>query len=262
MLTYAALGLLVGAVMGLTGAGGGVLAVPALVGIMGFSVTEAAPIALVAVASGASIGTLDSLRRKIARYRAAIWMAATGVPMATLGLGVAHHTPERALKIMFAGLLLWIAFKFFKRLDAARAEHSLQASLHPDTGRFVWTASTTLLLGLMGAVTGFVAGLLGVGGGFVLVPLLKRFTTLSMHQIVATSLMVIALVSVGGVVSAFAHGLPMAWPNSGWFALATVVGVMASRKLAPRLPEIVIQRGFAALLIVAAGAMLTKVFAI
>lgn len=263
MLTIAVLGLIVGAVMGLTGAGGGVLAVPALVAIMGWSVAEAAPVALTAVTSGAWVGTINSLRAGIARYRAALWMAVLGVPATTLGLWAAQHTPERALKILFALLLLWLAFRFFKRPRAvsaeARAERKLHAPLHAETGRFVWNASTVALLGAMGVVAGFAAGLLGVGGGFVLVPLLKRFTKLSMHQIVATSLMVIALVSLGGVASAYAHGVAIAWPHSAWFAGATILGVLASRSLAPHLSETTVQRGFAVLLVVAAGAMIAKV---
>lgn len=264
MLTFAAIGLLVGAVMGLTGAGGGVLAVPALVAVMGWRVAEAAPVALLAVASGAWIGTIDSLRRGIARYRAALWMAIIGIPATSLGLIAARHTPERALNILFALLLLWLAWRFFKRPRdvhvEANTEHNTLVSMHPETGRFVWTWPTAALLGAMGAVTGFMAGLLGVGGGFVLVPLLKRYTALNMQQIVATSLMLIALVSTGGVVSALAHGVTIAWPQSAWFAFATIIGVLISRKLAAHLSETVIQRGFAALLVVAAALMLGKVF--
>lgn len=262
MLTLAIIGLAIGLVMGLTGAGGGVLAVPALVMVMGWTMAEAAPTALLAVMGGAWIGTFDSLRRRIARYRAALWIALIGIPATSLGLIAARHTPERALKIIFALLLVWLALRFLRTSSAAHAE-SLAAPTHPltldpETGRFVWTWTTAALLGAMGIVTGFAAGLLGVGGGFVLVPLLKRYTPLTMQHIVATSLMVVALVSLGGVVSATLHGAPLSWRESGWFIAATIAGVIVSRALAPHLREITIQRGFAALLLVAAAAMAWK----
>ena len=84
------LGILVGGVMGVTGAGGGILAVPALVGGLGWTVQQAAPVALIAVASGASIGALDGLRRGQVRYRAAILMAVVGIPCTSPGLQLAH----------------------------------------------------------------------------------------------------------------------------------------------------------------------------
>jgi uncharacterized membrane protein YfcA len=61
------LGILVGAILGLTGAGGGILAVPALVAGMGLSMQQAAPMALVAVAGSAVLGALEGLRKKLVR---------------------------------------------------------------------------------------------------------------------------------------------------------------------------------------------------
>ena len=68
------LGVVVGVVLGLTGAGGGILAVPALVIGMGWSVQEATPVALIAVASGAALGAFDGLCKGLVRYKAALVM--------------------------------------------------------------------------------------------------------------------------------------------------------------------------------------------
>ncbi|MCP6726012.1 TSUP family transporter, partial [Klebsiella pneumoniae] len=62
------LGALVGAVLGLTGAGGGILAVPALMASQGWSVQQAAPVALLAVAAGAALGAWEGWRRGEVRY--------------------------------------------------------------------------------------------------------------------------------------------------------------------------------------------------
>ena len=86
MLISLILGVLVAAVLGLTGAGGGILAVPALVAGLGWSMQHAAPVALIAVAGGAGIAAIGGFRRKLVRYRAAALMAVAGIPVFTAGL--------------------------------------------------------------------------------------------------------------------------------------------------------------------------------
>ena len=63
--------------------------------------------------------------------------------------------------------------------------------MNPDTGRLAWTPATAAALAGTGAVTGLMTGLLGVGGGFIIVPMLRKLTDVPMHGVVATSLMVI-----------------------------------------------------------------------
>ena len=86
VLAALSLGVVVGAVLGLTGAGGGILAVPALVVGLGWSMQQAAPVALIAVAGGAAVGAIEGFRRRLVRYRAAILMAATGIPVTFIGI--------------------------------------------------------------------------------------------------------------------------------------------------------------------------------
>ena len=95
------LGLLLGAVLGLSGAGGGILAVPALVAGMGWSMQQAAPVALIAVAGSAALGALEGLRRGLVRYKAALLMACVGVPMTSLGVRVASMTSQHTLRVLF-----------------------------------------------------------------------------------------------------------------------------------------------------------------
>jgi uncharacterized membrane protein YfcA len=187
------LGIVVGAVLGLTGAGGGILAAPALVAGMGWSMQQAAPVALIAVAGGAALGAVEGLRKGLVRYKAALVMVISGLPFVSIG-----------------------------------------------------------------AFTGFMTGLLGVGGGFVIVPMLRRFTNMSMHGIVATSLMVIALVGSGGVVAAVVHGIVLPLQTTALFALATAIGMLLGRQLAAHTVERHIQLGFSLVLIVVASGLFYK----
>jgi uncharacterized protein len=261
----AALGLFIGVVMGLTGAGGGVLAVPALVSLMGWSMQQAAPVALVAVACGALIGTIEGLQRGLVRYRAAALMAAAGVPFTVLGQGLAQQLPELWLKGVFSALLLFVAIRIFKQSSSelnaeSQAELKLNAlaRIDPNTQRFVWTLPTAFLLSGIGMITGFAAGLLGVGGGFILVPLLARFTPLTMHSIVASSLMVMSLVSIGGVANALHQGLHLPLEVTAIFAIATIIGMLIGRRVAHQLPAKTVQQGFASLMIAVAILLMSK----
>ena len=263
MLVSLVLGVLVGAVLGLTGAGGGILAVPALVVGLGWTMQQAAPVALIAVAGGASIGALEGFRRKLVRYRAAGLMALTGIPVTALGVQAAHAVPQRVLLGLFAAIMLLVAFRLlvqaFKGVPGEAHTASTFGRIDTHTGRFVWTPLTTLLLAGIGALTGFMTGLLGVGGGFVIVPLLRRFTELSMHGIVATSLLVIAMVGIGGVISAVLHGAVLPLELTFLFTAATAAGMLAGRSASQRLSAAHVQVGFGIVLLAVASGLLLKV---
>jgi uncharacterized membrane protein YfcA len=83
-----------------------------------------------------------------------------------------------------------------------------------------------------------------VGGGFVIVPALTRFTELSARSIVATSLAVIALASIGGVGAAAWHGA-IAWRIALPFAIGSVFATLAARVIAARVAGPRLQQGFA-----------------
>ncbi len=263
MLLSLVLGTLVGTVLGLTGAGGGILAVPALVVGLGWTMQQAAPVALIAVAGGASIGAMEGFRRKLVRYRAAALMAATGIPVTALGIRAAHAMSQRVLLTLFAAVMLLAAVRLLaqasKGMPAEAHSPSTFGRIDVQTGRFVWTQLTTLLLAGIGALTGFLTGLLGVGGGFVIVPLLRRFTELSMHSIVATSLMVIAIVGMGGVLTAVFHGADLPLGLTLLFTAAIAGGMLAGRYASNRLSATHVQVGFAIVLLFVAIGLLVKV---
>jgi len=253
------LGILIGAVLGLTGAGGGILAVPALVFGMGWTMQQAAPVALIAVAAGAAIGAFEGLRRKLVRYKAALLMAAVGMTITPFGFRVAQLMPQRWLSAGFALVMLVVAVRLIRKGSAGENEQAQKVGcINPDTGRFSWNAPTAALLAGIGAVTGFMTGLLGVGGGFVIVPMLRRFTDVTMHGIVATSLLVIAIVGSSGVLTALLHGALVSPQVSALFAAATIVGMVTGRALARHLSERHVQAGFAVILVLVACGLLVK----
>jgi uncharacterized membrane protein YfcA len=108
-----------------------------------------------------------------------------------------------------------------------------------------------------GGVAGFLSGLLGVGGGFVIVPALKRYTDLPVQSIVATSLGVLAVISAGGAVFSAASGnldLLLAAPFSLGALAGLLIGTAFGKKISgPRLQQI-----FAVLTFVVAISLMIK----
>jgi len=259
MLTTLILGLGVGLVLGLTGAGGGVLAVPALVFSQGWTVAQAAPVGLLAVTGAALLGTVEGFMRGQVRYRAALVMALAGIPLAPLGLAAAQRAPASFLFGLFAVTLLVVAVRLL-RPTAAGALNQAPAQIDPQTGRLKWTSRVALMLGGVGALAGFLTGLLGVGGGFILVPALRKLTNIGMHGLVATSLMVITLVGGAGIATALWHDIPLPVAIALPFIAATAVGMTGGRLLVRRFHPQHVQRLFALLVIGVALLMFYRAF--
>jgi uncharacterized protein len=244
-----ALGAVVGLILAISGAGGGILAVPLLVFGLHMPMTQAAPVGLIAVGAAAALGAGLGLRDGIVRYRAAALIGLVGMALAPLGVMLARIVPNEPLLVAFSFVLGFVAWRMFDRsrhrADIAPAPVAdLPCRLDPTEGRLRWTLPCARALAATGAVAGMLSGLLGVGGGFVIVPALTRCTNLDPRSIVATSLAVIALVSVGGVTAAAVHGsvsLPVALP----FAIGAVAALMAGRQVAARVAGPHLQRAFA-----------------
>jgi uncharacterized membrane protein YfcA len=127
----------------------------------------------------------------------------------------------------------------------APARAALPCVIDARDGRLVWTRPCAQALAFTGVVAGVLSGLLGVGGGFVIVPALTRFTELPARSIVATSLAVIALASIGGVGAAAWHGA-IAWGIALPFAVGSVAASLLARVIAARVAGPRLQQGFAA----------------
>jgi uncharacterized membrane protein YfcA len=263
MMLALSFGLLIGIVLGLTGAGGGILAVPALVLGLGWPMTQAAPVALFAVGAAAAVGAVDGLRKGLVRWRAALLMASLGALFTPLGLFIAHRLPETLLMALFCVVLVIVAWRMFNQVRGDQhvgtgIDHGWQQKncmLDPQTGRLKWTLRCSATLGVVGACCGFLTGLLGVGGGFLLVPAFRQLTDIRLHGIIATSLMVIALVSAMAIFGALQAGVRI--PLEGYlFIVASIGGMVLGRLLSPKVPAKALQSAFAGLCVVVAGYLL------
>ena len=244
-------GLLVGAVMGLTGAGGGILAVPALMLALDWNVAQATPVALLAVAISAGVGAWHAWKQGLVRYRAAALMAVAGIPFTSVGIQLGAYLTPTQSGLLFAALMFYIAWRRWRNCDVVQLRfddrRDAPCSVNSVTGRIDWSWTSALLIAGIGATTGFMTGLLGVGGGFVIVPLLRKVSNVSTQGIIATSLTVIALVSGSGTAIAVGHGAQFPLDAALPFVLAAVLGMLGGRKLADKLPPRYLHCSFAAM---------------
>lgn len=251
MVIGAVFGICVGLVLGLTGAGGGMLAIPALVLGLGWTLPQAAPVALLAVGVAAMIGAVDGVRKGLVRWRAALLMAACGIAFSPIGVHISHLLPANILMTLFALAMLAAAARlvFDKGPSDTGGMGPLvmkNCMLNMDTGRLRWDGRCASTLGIVGVASGLLTGMLGVAGGFMLVPAFKQWTNIKMHGIVATSLAVVALVSLGTAISSIMRGVEIT-STGGLFIAAAMCGMVCGRLLAPSLSPRTLQVGFAIL---------------
>lgn len=245
-----ALGVFVGILLALTGAGGSVVAVPLLVFTLHLSIAEASPLGLLAVMLAAGVGAVLGLRAGTVRYKAAGLIAACGVLSVPVGIWLAQRLPNVWLTLLFVVVLAFVAIRMLRQSGHEpdtigwADDRSPLCEIDQMRGKLRWTAPCARSIMVAGMGAGFLSGLLGVGGGFVIVPALRSFTNLDIKSIVATSLAAIALVSAVGVVVAAWHGL-VNWEYAWSFASGAGLGMLAGRRMVRHLTGRRIQQMFA-----------------
>lgn len=255
-----ALGSIIGLIMGLTGAGGGVLAIPLLVFGLHLPLQQAAPVGLIAVGIAAALGAAFGLRQGIVRYRAAAIIGGSGMLMAPCGVVLAHLIPNRFLLAFFSLVLMYTALRMLRPTEQAASLAAVAPCRVEYTGqRLTWTFRCARALVGTGLVSGLLSGLLGVGGGFVIIPALTRYTDLDIRSIQATSLAVIALVSLSGASAAALSGA-VSWSLALFFAGGAMLGLLSGRLIANKLHPTHLQQAFAWFTLAIALLMLARAF--
>ncbi|PCI48962.1 MAG: permease [Moraxellaceae bacterium] len=206
-------GIVIGSILGLTGAGGSVFAVPMLVYGLQLPAQNAVGISLGAVAVSAFVGVLTRFRRGIIVWAPAGIVAVTGVSTAPLGLWTSRQIPDHFLLFAFSLLVFLIAHRMWHETRNQTAKTPIMKTAVQQSGSLIvmtqgegflssgLEVKGVILIALVGLVTGFLAGLFGVGGGFIIVPTLIILLGLGIHQAIATSLVIILFIGSSGFLS-------------------------------------------------------------
>ncbi len=257
------IGVLIGLMLGLTGAGGSVFAVPLLMLLAGLPMTDAVGLSLGAVAASTFYGSARlSLRQRTILWKPGVILAVVGAIMAPFGKWLGLQIPEPWLLASFSFLAAVIAGRMWHT-----AKHDPQAAQVVRAGNFTQTPPPDLLCNLSktgqfelrprcvsgllvgGVVVGLLSGLFGVGGGFLIVPLLLILSPISMAQAVSTSLMIIALVSSSGFISHLLMTEHNPWRLLGLIAAGGVLGMVAGQAIGDKIANALLQKIFAVCLL-------------
>jgi len=238
-------GLAIGLVIGTVGGGGSILALPVLIYVLHERVGVATTESLVVVGLAAAIAVCSSAREREVCWRIAFLFAGPAAAGALLGALGNRLVGGRALVLAFLPLMVVAAYVTWRRTSAPAG--SERAACPPSaTGR-------TAIAGFgVGALTGF----FGVGGGFVIVPVLTGWLGTSLRRAMATSLAVIAFTALSALAShLLLSGGRLDVGVTAALAAATAVGAVAGSSLRARLPRRALGHGFA-LVVVAVACLL------
>lgn len=228
-------GWVIGTVLGLLGGGGALMAIPVLIYLFDYPFRTAVGSSLVLVALGILPALVLYWRQKQVDWPSALWMGVAGM----VGAGVASRFSDLFPQPFLLGLLMVLmAVSAFNLLQGKREEVPEQTA----------KPARPWALPAAGLAIGVLTGLVGVGGGFLLVPALLFFGGLTARAAIATSLVVIGMNAVSGAVG-YLDILPLGEPSFCWLMGGSLLGSGLGFLLNRTLSEQKLKRAFAVLLL-------------
>jgi hypothetical protein len=255
-------GMVTGMVLGLFGSGGSIIALPALLYLLDVAPKSAIAMSLGVVGVTATIAAIDNWRRGNVVIRVALVFSLFGMMGTFAGARLGLLTPVIVQLGLFALVMYAAAWHMLKpvtlkpvaeadgvvvRADGTVAMSHCHDFFSPCMGH----------IALHGIGVGILTGLVGVGGGFLIVPALVLLSGIPMKQAVGTSLAIVAAKSYAGFVG-YMGGVPIDYALMGAFTAVTVVGSFIGTRLAGRVSQATLKKAFAWFLVVVATYILLK----
>jgi uncharacterized membrane protein YfcA len=235
-------GTLVGLALGLAGMGS-VFAVPLLVYGLGLGPHAAVCVSMVAVVAIALVVFARKSRIKLIELRVGSAIAAGGALGAPLGVWISKQLPPKLLLLSFAVFATAIGVGMLFTGKACEISSDAQTPLRRQPGLHAFPRRLAVMV-FVGLIAGVLSGLFGVGSGSFIIPALLFFAGVEMHRAVATSLPVVAVISLVAVTGHLIAGQRPSLVLSGLFAVGGVVGVELGSRVGGRLDSSKLQRMF------------------
>lgn len=223
-----------GVFAGLFGIGGGIIIVPALTLLAGFSLVKATGTSLAAILLPVGIlGVAAYYKARIIDLRASAYIAAGLLTSVVVGAWLANTLPVDLMRRFFAVFCLYVGWNFIDPVRRRRRGQDVQAKPEPEESP---RPSPYALIGI-GLLAGVMAGMFGIGGGNIIVPMLTLVLHYPAKRAIATSL--------GAIL--FPFGLPgvLYYYNAGtldlgaaaWIALGLFLGTVFGARITISLPS-------------------------
>ena len=238
-----ALAALIGLSLGLLGGGGSILTVPVFVYVFGFGAKTAIAASLPVVGATSLVGALGHRRAGNVALPVALVVGAVAMLGSYAGARLSSLVSGAFQLALLAVVMLAAAASMLRRPpnggDAPRPE-----------GARRWG-----LLTLAALAVGVLTGLVGIGGGFLIVPALVLLAGMPMKQAVGTSLVVIAMNSASGF-AGYLGRVELPWREMALFTVVAMAGILAGTRLVRLVSPAALRRGFALFLLVVGGLLL------
>ncbi len=234
--------LLVGLSLGLLGSGGSILTVPVLIYLAGEPEKVAIAESLGIVGAISLAGFIPCVLKKQVHWRSVVLFGLPGMAGTYLGAVFAGYVSATFQLLLFAGVMLVAAVMMFRDKTHLMLDGGLEIS-------HAWWK-----IMIEGVLVGILTGLVGVGGGFLIVPALVLLGGLPMGLAVGTSLFIIALKSFSGFYKYLdvlqGLGMSVNWELVIIFSLIGAAGSLIGNKVSDRISNAKLKKGFAIFLIV------------
>jgi uncharacterized membrane protein YfcA len=253
------IGCCVGTYASLVGVGGGIAMVPVLLLLYDQTPQGATGISLAVILFNAASASIAYGRKKRIEYRTGISFACGAIPGAILGASTIAYIPSHIFSGLFGILLIslaiFILFKPEKQWGITSENENQLAGQKSLLSQHRWLGAP------FGLGIGFVASLLGIGGGVLYVPVFIYLLNFTVHQAVATSLFVIGIMALGGAATHLINGVYAGYGHViGLLAVGIVLGAQFGAKLSDILNSRLIIRFFALALLAVGFRLLTDFF--
>ncbi len=243
----------VGIISSALGVGGGFITTPSLI-ILGIGEAFAIGTALFMIIFTALSSTIAYSRQKgLTEYRTGLLIATTtiiGSISGSITSSILAVEDPQLFRIVFAVCLFPIGIKMIFYPKERKKVNAITEEIEHDEIIFLGFEKRELLSTLFGLVAGFSSGLLGIGGGVVMVPILVTVGKMPMHKAVATSMFIMIFTSIAGAGVKLTNG--QVHPDLAFFLIiGIIIGAQVGARLVKRVNTIALQKIFGIMMIVA-----------
>lgn len=246
-------GLITGMLLGIFGSGGSIVTMPALLYLLNVDAKAAIAMSLGIVAVTASVTAVQHWRHGNVNLKITAIFGFFGVLGTYAGALLGVITPVIIQLGIFALVMYAAAWKMFKPQPQGKSVGAAVAELpngHDDELKYGHIA-------FHGVAVGILTGIVGVGGGFLIVPALVLLSGLPMKKAVGTSLGIVALKSFAGF-AGYAGAVSIDYSLMATFAAIAITGSLLASQLSHRLPAELLKKSFAVFLVLVASYILIK----
>lgn len=258
-LLFALAGVCVGILSGMLGIGGGLIMVPLLRLGFGLSAYAATATSLFAIIPTSLSGLVLHLRNRTCIPKLGVVLGIGGAITSSLGVFLGSISPSWLIMVVAAVVIIYSAYTMLRKaikLGVGNPDDAA-AALQGSGAEYRLTRSRLLGGFGIGLVAGFFSGYIGVGGGFIMVPLMTAWLAVPMKKASGTSLIAIVILAIPGVIEQTILG-NVDYLAGVMLCVGAIPGAMLGAKLVPHIPERTLRLIFAAVLAVAGVSLVLK----